>query len=134
MAREGLGVLSGKDGSVWVDGKRLALVLWWEWTQRVFHKAYATNDTGGVWGRLPGAHDCHGRMELKTPQDGSLPVQEGQRVTVQLHVDATGQHYYEVPVLIERISRRVDIATGQILGCVVDFVGTGPAAESWEER
>ncbi len=121
-----MSVLSGKDGSVWIAGQRVAMVLWWELTKRASSKAYVANDTGGWRRRVAGVKDSAGRLELKFPAASSPPLEEGQQVMLQLHLDSSGQNYYELPALIERISSRVDIATGEAIGWVVDFVGTGP--------
>ncbi|MCS7306256.1 MAG: hypothetical protein NZ602_14255 [Thermoguttaceae bacterium] len=125
MAKERISVLSSKDGSVWVAGQPVALVLWWALTKRASSKAYVANDTGAWRQRMAGAKETYGQFEMKLQADGTVPVQEGQEVSLRLHVDSTGQNYYELPVLIERISTRVDIATGEVIGCIVDFVSTG---------
>ncbi|HOM17221.1 MAG TPA: hypothetical protein PLQ00_07830 [Thermoguttaceae bacterium] len=127
MAKEPMGVLSGKDGSVWIGGQPAAVVLWWELVKRSACKAYVANDTGGWRRRVPGAKDASGRLELKLRADGAAPVEEGQEATLRLHLDGTGKNYYELPAIIERISARVDIAGGEVIGWVVDFVGAGPA-------
>lgn len=126
MAKEPMGVLSGKDGSVWIGGQPAAVVLWWELSKRASSKAYAANDTGAWQRRLAGAKDASGRLELKLRTDGAAPVEEGQTVTLRLHLDGTGKNYYELPALVERISARVDIAGGEVIGWVVDFLSAGP--------
>lgn len=119
-------ILSGKDGSVWVGEQLLTPVLRWELVKKVSCKAYVANDTGGAWRRLPGARDCTGRLELKLLQNRSAPLEEGWEVVLRLHLDGTGENYYEVPALIERITTQVDIATGEVIGWQVDFAGSGP--------
>lgn len=126
MAPEPISVLSGKDGSVWIGGQRVALVLWWELVRHASSKAYVSNDTAGWRRQLAGAKEATGRLELKLQADGFVPVEVGQEVSIRLHLDDSGENYYEVPALIARIRNRVDIASGEVIGWVVDFVGTGP--------
>jgi|GEM_PF-690176 len=126
MAGKPIGVLSGKDGAVWVGGQPVGPVLWWELVRRSSSKAYVANDTAGWRRRLAGAKESAGRFEMKLRTDQPMPFREGQEVSLRLHLDQSGQNYYELPALIERISKRVHIATGEVIGCLVDFVAAGP--------
>jgi hypothetical protein len=126
MAGQPMGVLSGKDGSVWIGGQLFGPVLWWELVRRCSSKAYVANDTAGWRRRLAGAKEGTGRFEIKLRTDTPLPLREGQEISLRLHLDGSGKNYYELPALIERISNRVHIATGEVIGCLVDFVAAGP--------
>ncbi|OHB83804.1 MAG: hypothetical protein A2V98_19895 [Planctomycetes bacterium RBG_16_64_12] len=53
-------------------------------------------------------------------------MEEGDAVTLELHVDDSGANYYEVPAMIETIRAEVDISEGKTIAYVVTFSGNGP--------
>lgn len=121
-----MAVLSGKDGTLLVDGQLVAQVTNWRLIRRSVNKAYTANDTGGWRRRVRGANDCAGHFELLIAESGSVPVAAGQPVTLRLHLDASGSNYCDVPARIETVRLPVDISEGKIVPYVVTFSGNGP--------
>jgi len=120
-----MAVLSGKDGTLYVDDAEVTPVSNWKLSVTSHNPDYAANDTGGWKKRVAGVKDCGGSFEVKVESDGNCPVGEGDAVTLKLHVDATGNNYYEVPALVDRIEVDVDVNRGRIVAFVVDFSGNG---------
>lgn len=121
-----MAILSGKDGTLIVDGtKATPLVDWWL-RKGSDTKSYTANDTGGWRKRVSGAKDCRGGFALAVAQDKRVPVAEGQAVTLKLHVDDSGNNYYEVPARIEAIRLSVNVSEGCTVPCAVAFLGNGP--------
>ena len=56
---------------------------------------------------------------------GHCPVAEGDAVTLDLHVDRTGDNYYSAAAIIDKIEVEVDIAAGKIVAYAVEFSGDG---------
>ena len=98
----------------------------WKLTTTSHNPEYAANDTGGWKQRVPGVQDCAGRFQVKATDDRHCPVNEGDAVALQLHVDATGDNYYDVPAIIEKIVVDVNISKGEIIAYLIDFAGSGP--------
>lgn len=121
-----MAVLSGKDGTLKLGGAEVTPITHWKIEKTAASKAYSANDTGGARKRVPGAKDCSGRFEIQATDSGNVPVEEGDAVTLQLHVDDSGENYYEVPALVERIRAEVDISEGRTVAHVVTFSGNGP--------
>ncbi len=118
-------VISGKAGTLLLGGNTVSPISNWKLTITSNNKAYAANDTGGCKARVAGVQDCSGSFECKVSDSGSCPVGPGDQSTAQLHVDATGADYYQVPIIIDRIRVDVDINDGQIVAFAIDFSGNG---------
>jgi len=119
-------VISGKDGTLYLNTNEVAPVANWRLKKTSSNKHYTANDTGGCRKRVAGARDCSGRFEIKATETGNTPVDEGETVTLKLHVDESNNNYYEVPAIIDTIRTDVDISEGKIVAYVVDFSGNGP--------
>ena len=50
---------------------------------------------------------------------------EGDAVTLDLHVDQTGDNYYSAAAIIDKIEVEADIGAGKIVAYVVEFSGNG---------
>jgi len=120
-----MAVLSGKDGTLYVDDAEVTPVSDWKLSVTSDNPDYVANDTGGWKKRIDGVKDSRGSFEAKVDSGGNCPVEEGDAVTVELHVDATGNNYYKVPAMVDRIEVEVDINRGRIVAFVVDFSGNG---------
>jgi hypothetical protein len=118
--------ISGKDGTLRLGNNEVTQVTHWTIEKASRNKAYTANDTGAAKGRVPGAKDCSGRFEIKATDSGRLPVEEGDRVVLELHVDGSGENYYEVPAIVDVIRAEVDISEGKTVAHVVTFSGNGP--------
>ena len=121
-----MSVLSGKDGTLHLGASEVTPVTDWRLEKTSAARPYAANDTGGARKRVPGVKDCSGSFEVKATDTGNVPVEEGDAVTLKLHVDGSGANYYEVPALIGRLRVDVDISEGEIVAYVIDFAGNGP--------
>jgi hypothetical protein len=119
-------VISGKAGTLLLGGNTVSPISNWKLTITSNNKAYAANDTGGSKARVAGVSDCKGSFECKVADTGNCPVGAGEQSLAQLHVDATGADYYQVPIIIDRIQVDVDINDGQIVAFAIDFSGNGP--------
>jgi len=120
-----MAVLSGKDGTLYVSDAEVTPVSNWRLSITSNNPDYAANDTGGWKKRTAGVKDCSGSLEVKVEDSGNCPVEEGDAVTLKLHVDDTGSNYYEVPAIIDKIEVEVDINEGQIVAHAIDFSGNG---------
>ena len=121
-----MSVISGKDGTLKLGDTEVTRVTHWKIEKTSGGKAYTANDTGGAKKRVAGVKDCSGRFEIKAGDSDAVPVEEGDVVTLQLHVDDSGANYYEVPAIVDTIRAEVDISEGKTVAHVVAFSGNGP--------
>ncbi|MHC4406023.1 MAG: hypothetical protein ACYTG0_40820 [Planctomycetota bacterium] len=121
-----MSVLSGKDGTLHLDGAEVTPVTNWRIEKISRNKAYTANDTGGAAKRVAGVKDCSGRFEIKVTDSAGVAVEEGDTPTLELHVDGSGANYYEVPAVVDRIRADVDVSNGTVIGYVIHFSGNGP--------
>lgn len=84
------------------------------------------NQSGGFKAAVSGARDSSGSIMVSIDGSGNLPFHDNDEVTLQLHVDGTGQNYFEVPAIIESTPVELDIDDGQIVGGTFTFQGNGP--------
>ena len=120
-----MAVLSGKDGTLYIGANEVTPLSNWKLSITSHNPDYAANDTGGWKKRAAGVKDCFGSFEVKVEDGGNSPVEEGDSVALKLHVDATGNNYYDVPAMIDKIEVDVDINQGRIVALAVDFSGNG---------
>jgi hypothetical protein len=121
-----MAVLSGKNGTLYLGESEVTPVVNWKLATTSNNPDYAANDTGGWKQRVPGVRDAAGSLEIKASDDRNCPVEEGDMPTLALHVDQSGDNYYELPAIIDKISVNVDIQKGEIVAYLVDFSGNGP--------
>jgi hypothetical protein len=120
-----MAVLSGKNGTLYLATTEITPVSNWKLVTTSRNPDYAANDTGGWKKRAGGVCDSSGSFEVKAADNGHCPVVEGDAVDLKLHVDHSGQNYYETPAIIDKITVDVDINKGEIIAYVVDFSGNG---------
>jgi hypothetical protein len=120
-----MAVLSGKNGTLYVGEDEITPVSNWRLRVTSDNPDYAANDTGGWKKRAAGVKDCSGSFDVKVEDAGNCPVEEGDTVALKLHVDATGENYYDVPAIIDEIEVNVDINEGRIVAFAIDFSGNG---------
>ncbi|NQT36195.1 MAG: hypothetical protein HQ581_01820 [Planctomycetes bacterium] len=120
-----MSVISGKDGTLYLGEDEVTPVTNWRLVKTSDNKNYAANDTGGAKKRVAGVKDCSGTLEIKADDTANVPVEEGDAVALKLHVDDTGNNYYDVPAMIDRIEVDVDIDRGEIVAYFVAFSGNG---------
>jgi len=121
-----MSVISGKKGTLLVGGAEVTRLTNWTVEKTSRNKAYTANDTGGARKRVAGAKDCAGRFEVKAAPAQNAPVEEGDAVTLRLHVDDSGHNYYEVPAVIDTVRTSVDVNKGNIVAYKIAFSGDGP--------
>ncbi len=121
-----MSVISGKDGTLKLGDTEVTRVTHWKIEKTSGARAYTANDTGGAKKRVAGVKDCAGRFEIKAGDSDAVAVEEGDAVTLQLHVDDSGANYYEVPAIVDTIRAEVDISEGKTVAHVVTFSGNGP--------
>jgi hypothetical protein len=120
-----MSVLSGKNGTLFLGSTEITPVVNWKLVITSNNPDYTANDTGGWKQRVAGVRDASGSMEIKATDDQTCPVEEGDTPTLALHVDNSGNNYYQVPAIIDKISVDVDINRGEIVAYVVEFSGNG---------
>jgi hypothetical protein len=120
-----MAVLSGKDGTLYIGNDEIAPVSNWKLRIASGQRAYVANDTNGWKKRAPGAKDCSGSFEVRVSEDGNCPVEEGDAVTLKLHVDDIGENYCQLEAFIDRISVEADIGEGQPVALAVEFSANG---------
>jgi len=121
-----MSVISGKDGTLHLGDAEVTQVTNWRIEKTSAGKAYTANDTGGSRKRVAGVKDCSGRFEIKATDSTNVPVEEGDSVTLRLHVDDSGANYYDVPAIVDAVRAHVDISEGKTIAYVVTFSGNGP--------
>jgi len=121
-----MAVLSGKDGTLYAGDAEVTPLSNWKLSITADNPHYVANDTGGCKKRVAGARDSSGSFAVKAEEEGKCPVAEGDPVTLKLHVDATGNNYYEVPAIIDKIDVEVDVGEGRMVAFAVAFSGDGP--------
>lgn len=121
-------ILTGKDGTVFKGGTPLVPLAAWRLALKCESYAYAANDSGGALRRLAGSMDCAGTLRFALVEGGACPLAPGQSVELELHVDATGENYYELPAVIERVELVVELSSGAPLAYEAAFAADGPLA------
>jgi hypothetical protein len=121
-----MAVLSGKNGTLYLNGSEITPVVNWKLTAQSSNPEYAANDTGGWKKRVAGVRDASGSLEIKASDDRHCPIEEGDAPLLALHLDRSGSNYYQVPAIVDKISVQVDIQKGEIVAYLVDFSGNGP--------
>jgi hypothetical protein len=121
-----MSILSGKNGTLYVGGSEVTPLSDWRLTVASRNFEYVANDTGGWSKRVAGAKDCSGLFAVAVKQDSACPVAEGAAVTLKLHVDSSGDNYYEVPAMIDKIEIAVDVSDGETVGYAIHFSANGP--------
>lgn len=118
-----MAVLSGKDGSVYIDGTVEAPVTDWTMETTSANDAYAANDTDGWKKRKGGVKDSSGSFNMK-----DLPsMLEGAEVEF---VGYTNQDIVTQNVIIDRIRRVCDMNDGTIISWAVEFSGNGAVSQT----
>lgn len=120
-----MAVLSGKNGTLYVGAAEITPVSNWKLRIVGNHRPYTANDTGGWKRRAAGAKDCSGSFRVSVTESGNCPVAEGDPTTLKLHVDDTGENYYRVEALIDRIDVETDVHGGRVVAFQVAFSGNG---------
>ena len=120
-----MAVISGKDGTLYITDVETTPVINWKLDKTSDNKAYHANSSAGSKERVAGVKDSTGSFEVKTDNTSNCPVDEGDGVTIELHVDDTDTNYYSVPCLISKVAVSVDIDTGEIVAYAIDFEGNG---------
>ena len=118
--------ISGKDGTLYASDIEVTQLTRWRIEKTVGQKAYTANDTGGARKRVVGVQDCTGQFKIQLTESGNVPVEEGDAVTLELHVDDSGNNYYEVPAVIDRVHAETDVSEGKTVAQSIDFSGNGP--------
>ena len=116
---------SGKDGTLFLTAVETTGITNWKLDKTSDNKAYHANDSGGAKSRVAGVRDSTGSFEQKANDAGNIPVDEGDIVDVELHVDDSTLNYFSGSVIIDKIAVDTDIDDGEILSYIVDFSGNG---------
>jgi len=117
--------VSGKDGTVYLEGAEVSHMRNFNVDSSVNIDAFATNATGGWNDRTPGVKDATGTLEWVLPVGfTSTPLDVGDCIQGQFHVDGTGNNYYSGKIVIESEGVPVDVTAG---GAIVYSYGWGNA-------
>lgn len=117
---------TGKRGTMKLDGTELVPITNWKTKPTVATSAFHTNESGGSKNREAGVEDSTGSFDLKLKEGAFFPVERGQKVVLQLHIDETTQNYYEVPAIIKEWDLDCDINDGKEFTVPVTWEGNGP--------
>ena len=121
-----MAVLSGKNGTLHLNGAQVAPVSNWRLAVTSNNPNYAANDTGGWKQRAAGVRDSSGSFEVKVDGGGHCPVAEGDSAALELHIDAPATTTTPSAAIIDKIEVNVDISAGKIVAYLIDFSGNGP--------
>ncbi|MGQ9576490.1 MAG: hypothetical protein ACUVUC_14350 [Thermoguttaceae bacterium] len=119
-------ILSGKDGTVRLGQAELLEVTFWQLEKTACNRSYTANDTGGARVRVAGATDCRGRLVVQATESAKIALAEGDLVRLTLHVDGSGENFYELSAIVDSIRLQVDISEGRPVGYAIGFSGSGP--------
>ncbi|HEY1065908.1 MAG TPA: hypothetical protein VGE52_07355 [Pirellulales bacterium] len=120
-----MAIFSGKDGAVQIGSNIVGHVVAWRFTPRSRNPSWTSNATNGHKARLVGAKEGVGSFECKLDSTGHAAVAEGDFVTLNLHVDATGENYMSIPAVIDEAPLSVDVNAGAIVGYTAKFSTRG---------
>lgn len=116
---------TGKGGTLFIDDVEVSPITTWELTVNSSNKAYAANDTAGWRKRLGGIKDSSGMFVIHVDTTGNAPLDEGDMITLKLHVDNTGNNYYTVPAIVDEIKTNLNINDTDIVVLQIKFSGNG---------
>jgi hypothetical protein len=117
---------SGKEGTIKCSGNVISPVSNWRLSKSSNNPAFNTNVEGGVKTRIAGVKDSNGSFDFVLDDGENVPFDEGDTATLELRVDgASGDDYYEVPVIIDEVSVDVDINDGGQVVVPITFSGVG---------
>jgi hypothetical protein len=119
-------IISGKDGTLQLGSAEVARLTSWAIEKTSAAKAYVANDTGGARRRVSGIRDCSGQLEIAADGRDTAPAAEGDFVALKLCADRSGNNYYELSAIVEKVRVQVDISAGTPIGYTVIFSGNGP--------
>lgn len=125
-----MSVFSGKNGTLYIDAAEVTPISNWTLSVTSDNKSYAANDSGGWKRRVAGVRDCRGTFQCMLDDAGNVPCHEGDAITLQLHVDASGNNYYTVPAVVDKIDVECDIQEGEVLALHIEFSGAGAVTRS----
>ncbi len=120
-----MAVLTGKDGTLYLGPSEITPVSNWVLKILGNQRPYVANDTGGWKKRAAGSKDCWGSFTVSVTDSGSCPIEEGDSATLKLHVDGTGNNYYQVEAIIDRIGAETDVTGGKLVALKIEFSGNG---------
>ncbi len=119
-------ILYGHRGTVRIGQVEVVPLLKWTLSLISRNAQFASSLTGQWTRRVPGARDCTGTLLLHASIEHSCPLRPGQSVVLELHVDNSGENFYRVPAIVDRLSVQTDIGGGHPVGYQVEFSGDGP--------
>jgi hypothetical protein len=120
-----MSTLSGKDGSLIVDGGTLADITAWRFTTTADNISYASSATGGFRRRLCGARHGMGNVSfvLNTLDAATARLAAGDVVILQLNLDST--RFYYVPAIVDDVQLSVDVNQREPIRGTADFTTDG---------
>jgi len=130
-----MAVLSGKRGTLYLDGNEITPVNNWKISISANLKPYAANDTRGCKKRVSGVFDATGTFKAlisDTEGDTCCPVEKGGEYDALFYINAITDpvpSYYSIPIKIATIDVDDDIDDGEILAFDVTWEGNGPMEE-----
>jgi len=118
--------LSGKDGTAKKNGSELTTdVTAWQFEPSVGTAKYASQNTGGHKVTVDTVEDFSGSITTKLDKDGVMPFRVRDKVTLQLHVNDSGNDYVTVPALIVSHPIPCDIDNGEPIEVQYNFEPRG---------
>lgn len=117
---------TGKRGTAFKNGAKICDTSKWTFEPSVAVGKYVSNCTNGFKKSVDGAGDSKGTIEIKVDENGKIPMVPGNRVTLALHVDDSGNNYYEVPAMVSTTPIEVDFASENPVAMTFNFEGDGP--------
>lgn len=122
-----MAVLSGKDGSVTWNGGAISQVTFWKCNETSNNSAWASSSTEGFKHRVCGVRDWTGEFHAK--YDGSIAPTVGQGsisgTAVALTLKINDTETLTGNAIIDAVELEVDINTGDVVGYVCRYSGTG---------
>lgn len=114
---------SGKTGTGFKGGNKICDLGKWSLEQNAAVPKYASNCTDGVKFGVAGVEDSKGTIEVKVQKNGRIQMVAGQTVVLQLHVNDTGDDYWEGTAIIASNPVEVDVNEGNPVSMTYNFEG-----------
>ncbi len=124
-----MSTLSGKNGTLFIDGASLADVTAWRFTATADNVTYASSATGGYRRRLTGARHGFGVVSfvLNTVDPATARLAAGDRVTLQLNLDPA--RFFYVPAIVDSLQLTVDVNQREPIRGTAEFTTDGAWVE-----
>ena len=119
--------ISGKYGTVKVAGSSIVEIKNWKLSTKTNVPKWGSNLSDGWKTGVAGVRDGSGSFDLllQEPDASAGPLQDGDMVVLQLHIDNSGANYYGCTAIVEQSDVECNIDTGDPVSIGYTFQSIG---------